>query len=84
MPNHYKGQGNTPWLCFDTPIPPNLGDGPPDGPASTQYGVSMLTITTPIEPCGPTQCLATPCCGGGGNGPDGGGGGTGPQSREIF
>jgi len=68
MPNHYKGGGSQPCLCFDSPIPPDLGASPSGGPMTRGYS-PMVSPSDPFQPCGP-NCSSGPCCQpGGGEGP---------------
>ena len=64
MPNIYKGgQGSTPQQCYGTTVPPDLGVDPLTGPF-----LPMVAASNPFQPCGPSVCPATSCCGGGGTG----------------
>ena len=84
MPNHYKGLGLTPQICYDSPIVPYTGATPPDGPMASQADASMVTPSDPTQFCGPI-CPSS-CCGANGDGSDGGqagdgnGGGALPRS----
>ena len=72
MSNAYtNGHGSKPILCFNSPIPPDLGSNPPVGPPASS---PMVTAANPFQPCGPPSCPATSCCGGPAGGAMPGGG----------
>jgi hypothetical protein len=73
-----------PTICFDTPLPPYTGSGPPGGPLSRLPDPPMLNVPNPMQQC--PFCPAQPCCTPDGDGGPGlGGGGLGgfppPQGR---
>jgi hypothetical protein len=75
MPSTFKGgQGATPTPCLDSPITPDLGANPPAGPALWQADPPMVSVADPFQPCGPPDCPASSCCGGGDSGGLPGGG----------
>jgi len=66
MSNQYhNAQGSAPAICYSSQIPPDLGPIPPGGPVQLQPRAPMVSVSNPFQPCGPTTCPVTPCCGGG-------------------
>jgi hypothetical protein len=57
-----------PTICFDAPLSPYTGSGPPGGLLSGLPDPPMVSAPNPIEQCSPI-CPSSSCCT-----PDGGGG----------
>jgi hypothetical protein len=83
MPNAYKGAGNPPVVCLDSPVPPVLGDGPSGGSPTTRVNNAMVAASNPFQMCCSDACCSPPppCCGSGG---DGGGLGDGIPGRGFL
>ena len=67
MPSHYKGGGEPPSPCFDSPIPPDLGNGPSGVPVPMSVHNAMVAPSDPFQSCcNDACCVPIPCCGQGG------------------